>query len=132
MPSSPHSPKTGLARLGPALRNSCHGLGAAWQEAAFRQELLLAAVLIPLAFWVGQGWLETAVLIALPVLVLLVEILNSAIEAVVDRIGPEWHPLSKKAKDLGSAAVLLALALCLGIWAWALWIKWAACCSASA
>lgn len=117
------APPTGLTRVVRAARNSYEGLLTAWREPAFRQETVLAIVLVPAAFWVGRNWLETAFLIALVVLVLVVEILNSAIEAVVDRIGPEWHTLSKNAKDLGSAAVLLSLALCLLVWAWALGVR---------
>lgn len=83
----------------------------------------MALALVPAAFWVGQGWVETALLISLVVLVMAVEILNSAIEAVVDRFGPDWNIYAKAAKDMGSAAVLLCLVLCGAIWAWALWRK---------
>lgn len=112
--------KSGLDRVLSAFTNSCNGLRAACKEAAFRQELVLAVILTPAAFWVGQSWLEVCFLIGTVLFVLVTEILNSAIEAVVDRVGPEWHVLSKNAKDLGSAAVLLALAFCLLAWAWAL------------
>lgn len=97
------------------------GFAAVWQEPAFRQESALALVLVPAAFWVGQSWVEVALLCALVLLVLVVEILNSAIEAVVDRVGPEWHALSKSAKDMGSAAVLLSLLLCALVWGWAIY-----------
>lgn len=80
-----------------------------------------AIVLLPAAFVVGQDWLETAVLCAVVMLVLIVELLNSAIEAAIDRVGHEWHPLSKAAKDMGSAAVLLSLLLCGGTWVAAIW-----------
>ena len=80
--------------------------------------------MLPAAFWVGQTWIETAVLIALVVLVMIVELLNSGIEAAIDRIGPEWHAFSKDAKDLGSAAVLLSIVLCSGVWLTALWHAW--------
>jgi len=96
------------------------GLRTAWKEAAFRQEILLAIVLLPLAFLIGQSWVETAMLAAVVMLVLIVEVLNSAIEAAIDRIGPEWHDLSRQAKDMGSAAVLLSLLLCAGVWIGAL------------
>ena len=76
--------------------------------------------MLPLAFWIGRNWLETAVLCASVVLVMVVELLNTAVETAIDRIGPEWHDLSKRAKDMGSAAVLLSLLLCAGIWGAAL------------
>lgn len=113
----PHKQRTGLARLWHALGYSLQGLRAAWSEKAFRQEALLALVLLPASLWLGAGWLETAVLAATVVLVLIVELLNSAIEAVVDRIGPEAHELSGRAKDLASAAVFLALLLAAAAWA---------------
>ncbi|MDO4706401.1 MAG: diacylglycerol kinase [Comamonadaceae bacterium] len=116
--------KTGLARLRAAACNSWAGLRTAGKQAAFRQELVLAAMLTPAAFWVGHTWLEVAFLAGVVVLVLVVEVLNCAIEAVVDRIGPEWHPLSKDAKDLGSAAVLLCLLFALAVWACALYARW--------
>ena len=72
--------------------------------------------LLPLAFWIGRNWVEVALLAGAVVLVMIVELLNTAIEAAIDRVGPEWHDLSKRAKDMGSAAVLLALLLCAGIW----------------
>lgn len=121
MSSNHQAQKKSLERLFAAVKNSGNGLRAACEEAAFRQELVLAIVLIPASFWVGQSWLEICFLIGTVLLVLITEILNSAIEAVVDRVGPEWHALSKNAKDLGSAAVLLALAFCLLTWAWALY-----------
>ena len=85
-------------------------------DEAFRQEVLIAIVLLPLAFWLGQGWLETVVLLSVTVLVLITELLNSAVEAAIDRFGGELHPLSKRAKDLGSAAVLLSLLIAAGAW----------------
>lgn len=103
---------------------SLQGLQAAWHEKAFRLEASLAIVLVPAALWVGQNWLEVAVLLACVVLVLVVELLNSAIETTVDRVGLQWHALAKKAKDLGSAAVLLALLLCAGTWLAAAWARW--------
>ena len=96
---------------------SLQGLHAAWYEKAFRQEVCLAAVLLPNAIWLGQSWVEILALMATVMLVLIVELLNSAVEAAtVDRVGLEWHSLSKKAKDMGSAAVLLSLLLCAGAW----------------
>lgn len=92
------------------------GLRAGWGETAFRQEALAALVLLPLSFWLGSSWVETALLAASVVLVLVVELLNTAVETAIDRIGSEWHDLSKRAKDMGSAAVLLSLVLCAGIW----------------
>lgn len=115
------APKTGLKRLVAAFHNSLAGFASVWNEAAFRQEALFAIFMIPAAFWVGQNWLEAAVLCALVTLVLITEILNTAIEAVVDRTGLEWNTYSKAAKDMGSAAVLLSLTLCTGVWGWAIW-----------
>ena len=95
---------------------SMAGLRAAWGEKAFRTEAILAAALLPAAIWLARDWREWALLIAPLLLVLIAELLNSAIEAAIDRFGPEWHALSKKAKDMGSAAVFLALVLCLAVW----------------
>jgi len=111
----------GISRLVHAFGYSLEGLRAGWGEAALRQEMVAAVLLLPLAFWVGQSWLEVALLCGAVVLVLIVELLNTGIETAIDRIGPEWHALSKRAKDMGSAAVLLSLLLCGGIWAVALW-----------
>ncbi len=108
--------RSGIARIIHATGYSISGLKVGLQEPAFRQELMLACVLIPAAFWVGQTWLESAFLISVVVLMMITELLNTAIERSIDRIGPEWHELSKTAKDLGSAAVLLALMLCGGVW----------------
>lgn len=106
-----------MRRLWNAFFYSCHGLSAAWRhEAAFRQEVLLAAVTLPLAFWLGSNGVERALLAGSILLILIVELLNSAVEAVVDRISVEHHDLSKRAKDIGSAAVLLALASALVVW----------------
>jgi diacylglycerol kinase (ATP) len=100
-----------------ATRHSIHGLMAAYRsERAFRQEMVLALVLIPAAFWVGKSYFEISLLIATVLLVLIVELLNSAIEACIDRISPDFHDLSKRAKDLGSAAVFLSLVLCGVVW----------------
>jgi diacylglycerol kinase (ATP) len=107
---SPYKGKTGLRRIVSAARYSIEGLAAAARnEDAFRQELILAAIFIPLAFWVGANGFERALLIGSILLVLIVELLNSAIEATVDRISFEDHRLAKRAKDIGSAAVMLSL-----------------------
>lgn len=113
--------RRGLARVWHAFFYSVDGLRAGWHEPAFRQELIASLLLLPLAFWLGQSWLETVLLIALLVAVMVVELLNTCVEAAIDRVGPEWHTLSKRAKDMGSAAVLLSLLLCGGVWASALW-----------
>jgi diacylglycerol kinase (ATP) len=109
--------RAGLSRIVHAARYSWMGLRAAWcHEAAFRQELLLAAVLLPLSFWLAQSAVQLALLWLTLGLVLITELLNSAVEAVVDRIGSERHPLSGRAKDIGSAAVMLSLLLLAGVW----------------
>lgn len=108
--------RRGFDRIRHAAGYSIAGLRAAWPQAAFRTELLLAIVMLPLACWLGRGWLERIVLVGTVMLVLIVELLNTGIEAAIDRIGPEWHALSKQAKDMGSAAVLLALLLCGAAW----------------
>ena len=100
-----------------AARNSIAGLAEAIRcEDAFRQELILAAILLPLAFWLGGSGVERALLIGSVWLILVVELLNSAIEATVDRISFENHRLAKRAKDIGSAAVLIALVNAACIW----------------
>ncbi len=113
--------RTGLVRMRHALGYSLAGLRAGWNETAFRQEALAALVMLPLAFWLGQSWVEVTLLTGTVLLVMVVELLNTSIEAAIDRIGPEWHALSKRAKDMGSAAVLLSLLLCAGAWIAALW-----------
>ena len=115
-PANSQKARTGLSRIWHAAGYSIAGLRAGWNEKAFRQEALLAIVLLPLSLWLGQSWVEVALLAGSVVIVLITELLNSGIEAAIDRIGPEWHELSKRAKDMGSAAVLLALLLCAGIW----------------
>ena len=103
---------TGLTHLLHSTRYSLKGLTAAFRhEAAFRQEVFLCALLLPLAVWLGQSVAEVLLLVGSCVLVLVAELLNSAIENVVDRIGTEHHELSGRAKDIGSAAVMLALCL---------------------
>ena len=118
---NPQKSRTGLNRVLHAGGYSIQGLVAGWQETAFRQEAIAAMILLPLAFWLGQSWVETALLAGSVVLVMVVELLNTGIESAIDRIGPEWHDLSKRAKDMGSAAVLLSLLLCGGIWLAAIW-----------
>ena len=114
-----------LLRLIRALGYSARGLRSAWRyEAAFRQEILIAVVLSPLALWLGQTAAHRALLLLMPWLVLIVELLNSAIEAVVDRIGAERHPLSGQAKDMGSAAVLFSLIATGLVWGLAVWERW--------
>jgi diacylglycerol kinase (ATP) len=125
-PVNPQKLRSGLHRIWHAGGYSLAGLRAGWGETAFRQEVLAAIVLVPAAFWLGRGWVETALLAASVLLVLIVELLNTAVEAAIDRIGLERHPLSKRAKDMGSAAVLLALLLAAGIWLAALVQRFAA------
>jgi diacylglycerol kinase (ATP) len=120
-PANAQKQRTGLARMWHALGYSVAGLRAGWNETAFRQEALAAMALVPLAFWLGSSWVEVALLAGSVVLVMVVELLNTGIETAIDRIGPEWHDLSKRAKDMGSAAVLLSLVVCAGIWSAALW-----------
>ena len=118
---NPQKGRRGLSRILHATGYSLSGLRAGWGETAFRQEAILALVLLPAAFWLGEGWLERAMLAGTVLLVMIVELLNTGIETAIDRIGPEWHSLSKRAKDMGSAAVLLSLLLCAGTWLGALW-----------
>lgn len=120
-PVNAQKQRTGLSRLLHAFGYSMAGLRAGWAETAFRQEALAAFVLLPLAFWLGQTWVEVALLAGSVVLVMVVELLNTGVESAIDRIGPEWHDLSKRAKDMGSAAVLLSLLLCAGVWTAAVW-----------
>ena len=125
-PVNPQKSRTGLNRIWHALGYSVAGLQAGWQEKAFRQEALASLVLLPAAFWLGRSWVETALLAGSVLLVMIVELLNTGIETAIDRIGPEWHDLSKRAKDMGSAAVLLSLLVCAGTWAMALFQRFSA------
>ena len=118
---NPQKDRKGLKRVLHAAGYSLAGLRAGWGETAFRQEAVASFFLLPAAFWLGTNWVETALLAASVVLVMVVELLNTAIETAIDRIGPEWHDLSKRAKDMGSAAVLLSLLISAGIWAAALY-----------
>lgn len=109
--------ETGLRRIWSATLYSIQGLSAAWRhEPAFRQECVIAVVLLPVAFLISNSWVEVAVLMGVCFLVLIVELLNSAIEAVVDRVGHEHHDLAGQAKDMGSAAVMLSLIMAVGTW----------------
>lgn len=104
-----------------------NGLRIAYRdESAFRQEFWAAVFMIPAAFWLGQTWVEVALLVGSVLLVMIVELLNSGIETAVDRISYEVHDLSGRAKDLATAAVFLSLQLCLWIWAAALWHRFSA------
>ena len=117
---------TGLRRILNAARCSAQGFSHAWRhEAAFRQELTITLVLVPFALWLGQTPVERLLLIASCVLVLIVELLNSAVEAVVDRFGGEQHELSGRAKDMGSAAVFVSLGLVLATWMTIGWQRFA-------
>lgn len=118
--ANPQKTRTGLNRIRHALGYSLAGLRAGWHEKAFRQEALASLLLLPAAVWLGHGWVETVLLAGSVILVMITELLNTGIETAIDRIGPEWHDLSKRAKDMGSAAVLLSLLLCAGTWAMAL------------
>lgn len=100
---------------------SIAGLRAGWSETAFRQEAIAALALLPASFWLGNNWMETAVLAGSVMALMVVELLNTAIESTIDRIGHERHDLSKRAKDMGSAAVLLSLLFCAGTWIAALY-----------
>ena len=111
-----HKGATGLRRLLDAARYSLAGLKAALSETAFRQELFLALVLIPLGLVFGGDGVERSLLVGSVLLVLIVELLNSAVEAAIDRVSPELHDLSKRAKDLGSAAVMLSLVILGAVW----------------
>ena len=115
--ANPQKQRTGFSRVWHAAGYSLEGLRAGWDEPAFRQETLAAIVLVPAAFWLGRTWVETALLVGTVLVVMIVELLNTGIETAIDRIGPEWHGLSKRAKDMGSAAVLLSLVLAGGTWA---------------
>ncbi len=107
----------GIGRAFTTARYSCRGIAAAWKkEESFRQEVVLAAVMAPFAFVIGEGFAERSLLLGSLLLVLLVELINSAIEATNDRVGKEHHELSARAKDLGSAAVMIALILAGSLW----------------
>ena len=111
----------GLERIIRATGYSWQGLKSAYRhEAAFRQEILLAIVLVPLGFWIGNTGIEKALLVSSVILVLIVELLNTGLEVIVDRIGDEQHKLSGRAKDIGSAAVFVSLLNVLVVWSFVL------------
>jgi diacylglycerol kinase (ATP) len=113
---------TGIRRIIRATRFSAQGFASAWKhEAAFRQELILVVLMTPIAFWLGRSVVETAFLISVLLLVLIVELFNSAIEAAIDRHGDEHHELSGRAKDMGSAAVLVVLVIVGVVWGAVIW-----------
>ncbi len=122
-PTNLQKQRTGFHRIWFALGYSLAGLRAGWGETAFRQEALASIVLLPSAFWLARNWMEAALLAGSVILIMIIELLNTGIETAIDRIGPEWHDLSKRAKDMGSAAVLLSFLLCAGIWVMALWAR---------
>ena len=114
---SPFKGKTGVQRVINATRYSLEGLAAAARhEDAFRQELILAAVMVPLGLWLGNDGVERALLVGSVLMVLVVELLNSAVEATVDRVSLEDHLLAKRAKDIGSAAVMMSLVTVGAVW----------------
>lgn len=118
---------TGIRRILRATKFSAQGFALAWKhEAAFRQELALAVIMTPAAFWLGQTIIERALLIGVLLLVLIVELLNSAIEAAIDRHGDEHHELSGRAKDFGSAAVFVVLVLVGLVWGAVAWQRFGA------
>jgi diacylglycerol kinase (ATP) len=112
--------RKGLNRIWHAAGYSIAGLRAGWHETAFRQEAIAAIVLVPLAVWLATTWVEFVLLAGSVVLLMVVELLNTGIETAIDRIGPEWHALSKRAKDMGSAAVLLTILVTATVWILAL------------
>ena len=119
----PDKATTGPVRLARAFGSTWRGFAAAWrEEEAFRQECLLSVVIVPLGLWLGETGIERALLVGPMFLVLVIELVNSAVEATVDRIGLERHPLSAIAKELGSAAVFVAFVL-LGL-NWLLVLAW--------
>jgi diacylglycerol kinase (ATP) len=115
--------RRGLDRVVHAFGYSMQGLKAGMYEPAFKQEAYLAFVMIPLSFFVGNNWVEISLLSGSVIFVMTVELLNTGLESAIDRVGPQWHDLSKRCKDLGSAAVLLSILLCMGIWLAALFVK---------
>ena len=118
---NPQKARRGISRVWHALGYSLAGLKTGWHETAFRQEALASVVLLPAAFWLGRSWAEIVLLAGTVILIMIVELLNTGLETAIDRIGPEWHDLSKRAKDMGSAAVLLSLLLCAGTWSLAIY-----------
>lgn len=116
--SSSFKSRGGIPRILNAFRYSCQGLRSAFiHEAAFRQELLLCVIAIPIAFWLSQDWAQFFMLLGSLFFILIVELLNSAIETLADAVQPDYHPLVGRAKDIGSAAVLLSFAVAICVWA---------------
>jgi diacylglycerol kinase (ATP) len=125
--SNRHKGRTGFDRLVHAAANSAAGLAAAFRhESAFRQEVVLAMLMLPAALWVGRTWAERTLLAGSVLLVLITELLNSGIESAIDRVSFDLHELSKRAKDYGSAAVMISLLLCAMVWGMALWARFVA------
>jgi diacylglycerol kinase (ATP) len=121
-PAPSFKSRGGLKRLIGATACSINGLAAAWRhEASFRQEVVLGVLLVPIAAWLAPTGIQAAALIAAIAFVWLVELLNSAIETVADSVSLEWNPLIGRAKDIGSAAVLISLMLAVGVWLAVLW-----------
>ncbi len=118
---NPQKKRRGFSRVYHAFGFSLAGLKAGWYEPAFQQEAWVFIVLLPCAFFLGANWVEVCLLIGTVILVMVVELLNTAIESAIDRHGPDWHELSKRAKDLGSAAVLLSLLFCIAVWICTVW-----------
>jgi diacylglycerol kinase (ATP) len=117
---------TGFRRVVNATFYSLAGLRSAWRtEAAFRQECVVIALLLPVAAWLGHTAVERALLVSSCLFVLIVELLNTAVEFVVDRVGTDHNELSGRAKDLGSAAVFTSIALALLVWALIAWARFA-------
>jgi len=117
-PPTPYKSRGGLRRIVTAFGYSLKGLYAAFRyESAFRQELLLCLIALPIAYWQSQSWAQFFVLCASLLFILVIELLNSAIETLADALHPDYHPLVGRAKDIGSAAVFLSFALALCIWA---------------
>ncbi|MFT4861597.1 MAG: diacylglycerol kinase (ATP) [Pseudohongiellaceae bacterium] len=113
----PPRKKTGIRRIIAATKYSIDGLKlAAKTESAFKQELIASLFLLPLAIWLGENAIEQSLLIASVVMIMIVELLNTAVEAVVDRVSSDFHELSRQAKDLGSAAVFLSISLAILVW----------------
>jgi diacylglycerol kinase (ATP) len=122
--TNPYKGRTGLDRIVHALGYSLDGLKIAYHaESAFRQEAWIALAMLPASFWIGRTWAEVSLLAGTVMVVLIVELLNSGIEAAIDRVSFELHDLSKRAKDLASAAVLLSMMLCGAVWVSALWTR---------
>jgi diacylglycerol kinase (ATP) len=122
--TNPYKGRTGFERVLRATGYSIAGLKTAYAgESAFRQEVWLALFMLPMSFWLGRHWTETALLAGSVWLVLIVELLNSSLEATVDRVSFELHDLSRRAKDIASAAVFMSLLLCAGVWLAAIWTR---------